>query len=130
MKSLEEEVEILTKLTKAIKLVWRITEVPKSGHSSRILKRFQVAGYNLDFCVYPQTGLSYDKLKWPFKAEFVIHSQNNPGNFKQFKSEVFERKRENFSFMSPTTIATFTTDEFLEHFINGEAEFEIFVIIL
>ena len=52
MKSLEEEVEILTKLTKAIKLDWRITGVPKSGYSNGILKQFQVAGYNLEFLFY------------------------------------------------------------------------------
>ena len=145
IKSLEEEVEILTKLPKAIKLVWRITEVPEDGYYRGILKQFQVAGYNLEFnfydtfsnlqiVVYPQTGKNYDKLKWPFKAEFVTHlsSQSKPGNIKKFKSKVLEVKREDFrcTFYIYFTIATFTRDEFLEHFINGEAEFEFFVIIL
>ena len=160
--SLKNEVEILTYLLKAIKLVWRITEVPECGYDGSIRKQFQVAGYNFDFwflnCsdnlqirVYPLRGLNYDKLKWPFKAEFVTHlsSQSKPGNIKKFKSEVFVWKRERIH-MSPFTmgeyfmsyskkifndlysfyIATFPKDEFLKHFINGEAEFEIFVIIL
>ena len=146
MKSLEEEVEILTKLTKAIKLDWRITGVPKSGYSNSILKQFQVAGYNLKFLfynyssnlyiqIYPLTGLNYDKLKWPFKAEFVTHlsSQSNSGNIKKFKSEVLEWKRERFNSSSsvcPFIIATFTFDEFLKYLINSGAEFEIFVILL
>ena len=46
IKSLEGEVEILT-LSKAIKLVWRITKVPEGGFLKSIQKQFQVAGYNL-----------------------------------------------------------------------------------
>ena len=143
--SLRKEVEILTKISEAIKFVWRISKVPEGGYSRSIRKLFQVAGYNLGFHFFnfshslwievrPQTGLNYDKLKWPFKAEFVTHlsSQSNPGNIKKFKSEVFEWKREDFQFGSYTSffsIANFTRDEFLKHFTNGEAEFEIFVII-
>ena len=91
--SFKKEVEILTYLSKAIKLDWRITKVPESGYS--IQKQFQVAGYNFLFCshnssynlligVFSQTGPNNDKLKWPFKAEFVTHlsSQSNPGNIK------------------------------------------------
>ena len=48
MKSLEQEVEILTKLSKAVKLVWQITKIPVYGYFSS-LKLFQVAGYNLLF---------------------------------------------------------------------------------
>ena len=145
MKSLEEEVEFLTKLSKAIKLNWRITEIPESGSSS-IQKQFQVAGYNFEFLfcncsynlqiiVYPQTGSNDDNLKWPFKAEFVTHlsSQSNPGNIKKFKSEVLECKRKHFcsiSYSFPFIIAAFKLDEFLKHFINSGAEFEIFVILL
>ena len=140
IKSLEEEVEILTNLLKVIKLVWRITEVPESGLLNSIQKQFQVAGYNLKFLFYnsssdlqigvsPQTGKNYDKLKWPFKAEFVTHlsSQSKPGNVKRFKSKMFEWNKEEFRYNSLIcfTIATFTRDEFLEHFINGEAEFVI-----
>ena len=142
--SLEEEVEILTYLLKAIKLVWRITEVPEVEYDRSIRKLFQVAGYNLEFHLYdssynfqivvaPQTGSNYDKLKWPFKAEFVTHlsSQSKPGNIKRFKSEVFEWKKEHFPYtLLFFNIATFSKDEFLKYFINGEAEFEIFVIIL
>ena len=147
-KSLEEGVEILTHLLKAIKLVWRITELPESKYSKGIQKLFEVAGYNLKFLFYNsssdlqigvilQTGKNYDKLKWPFKAEFVTHlsSQSNPGNIKRFNSEMLEWQRDDFNFFvildkSSFTIATFSKDEFLEYFINGEAEFEIFVIIL
>ena len=139
MKLLEEEVEILTKLTKAIKLLWRITEVPEK-FTEGIQQQFQVVGYNLEFyfCTYSsnlqirviiQTGLN-DKLEWPFKAEFITHlsSQSNPGNIKKYKSKMLRWRRE--CLYSPFFIATFSKDEFLEHFINGEAEFEIFVIIL
>ena len=111
--SLKKEVEILTKLTKAIKLVWRITKVPEGGFSRSIQEQFQVAGYDLEFHfinysdnlqirVYLQIRDNYGKrwLKWPFKAEFVTHlsSQSNPGNIKKFKSEVLEWKR--FSYVS------------------------------
>ena len=88
----------------------------------------------LQIIVYPQTGWFYDKLKWPFKVEFVTHlsSQSKPGNVKRFKSKMLEWKREDFhsdSVKPPFTIATFSKDEFLEHFTNNEAEFEIFVIL-
>ena len=145
--SLKKEVEILTKLSKAIKLVWRITKLPESGLLNSIQKQFQVAGYNLKFLFYnssfdlqivifPQTGKNYDKLKWPFKAEFVTHlsSQSNLGNIKRFKSEMLEWKRKDFnsdSVISPFPIAAFSKDEFLkQHFINRETEFEIFVILI
>ena len=146
MKSLEEEVEILTKLTKAVKFVWRITKVPEDGYDRSIREQFLVAGYNLEFCFFsyscnlrivvsPQMGKNYDKLKWPFKAEFVTHlsSQSKPGNIKKFKSELFEWKMEDFQFGSYASlfiIADFSKGEFLKHFINGGAEFEIFVILL
>ena len=143
VKSLEKEVDILTKLSKAIKLVWRITKVP-CKYSDSIQKQFQVAGHNLVFyfynytdqhlkiVVYHQRGKNYDELKWPFKAEFVTHlrSQSNPGNIKKYKSGVFEVKRNSDFNMIHFSIATFSRDEFLEHFINHEAEFEIFVILL
>ena len=50
MKSLKKEVDFLTYLLKAIKLVWRITEVPEGGYVRRIRKQFQIAGYSLEFC--------------------------------------------------------------------------------
>ena len=144
MISLEEEVEILTKLAKATKLNWRITKVPENEYSN-FYEQFQVAGYNFKFHFYnyfsdlqivvcPQSGSNYDKLKWPFKAEFVTHlsSQSDPGNIKKFKSELLIWKREYFDSDSylDFTIATFSRNEFLKHFINSEAEFEIFVILL
>ena len=140
--SLKNEVEILTELSKAIKLVWLFTKVP-NGRLNRSQKQFLVARYYLSFDFYSssdlQIGVSHqikpndDELKWPFKAKFVTHlsSQSNPDNVKKFRSEVFEWKREDFKFVSDKcTIATFTRDEFLEHFINNEVQFEIFVSIL
>ena len=144
---LRKEVEILTKFSEAIKFVWRISKVPEVGYGRSIRELFQVAGYNLGFSLHnyfsylqievrPQTGLNDDKLKWPFKAEFVTHlsSQSKPGNIKKFKSEVIEWKREKFNsgaYVCSFPIATFSKCEFLEDFfINGEAEFKIFVIIL
>ena len=125
----------------------RISKVPEVGYDRGLRKLFQVAGYNLEFSlhnyfsnlqikVYPQKGLNDDTLKWPFKAEFVTYlsSQSNPGNVKKFKSEVFEGMRQRFNsgaFVSSFPIATFPKYKFLEEFfINGDAEFEIFVIIL
>ena len=145
IQSLEEELAFLTK-PKERKLDLRITKLPEGRFNGIIHKQFQVAGYNLEFYfsnffnnlqigVIPQTGKNYDKLKWPFKAEFVTHlsSQSNPGNIKKFRSQMFEWKKEDFHtecVMSSFFIATFSKDEFLEHFINGEAEFGIFVILL
>ena len=107
---------------------------------------FKLLGITWDFpCIitsaifrlkFAQTGLNYDKLRWPFKAEFVTHlsSQSKPENIKKFKSEVIEWKREKFNsgaYVCSFPIATFSKCEFLEDFfINGEAEFKIFVIIL
>ena len=146
MKSLEGEVVILTKLFQAIKIVWRITKIPGSEFNSCIQKQFQVAGYNLEFCissdlinlqirVRPQTGKNYDKLKWPFKAEFVTHfsSQSNPGNIEKFKSGVFEVKREDFRphHSNYFTIVIFPRAELMkQHSIYSEAEIEIFVTLL
>ena len=142
MKSLEEEVEILTELLNFIKLVWRITKVPESGYFSsqkllqadryNLLFYFYNSSYNFKISVSPQRGQN-DELKWPFKAKFVTHlsSQSNPGNIKKFKSGVFEWKRGHFQLgFYEYTIATFTRDEFMEHFISSEIEFEIFVIFL
>ena len=96
---------------------------------------FYNSSHDLLIVVYPQIGPNYDELRWPFKAEFVTHlsSQSNPRNVKKFKSELIVRKRRHFRpdfFVYPFTIATFTIGEFLEHFINREAEFEIFVVLL
>ena len=131
-----------------IKLEWRITKVPDLKLSSSIRKQFQVAGYHLElnFCnafyhnslqirICPLGGWYYEKLKWPFKAEFItrLSSQRNPTDTKEFKSEVFVVKREDFNSDSfiHFTIVTISRDEFLEqYFIDGEAEFEIFVIFL
>ena len=145
IKSLKEEVTIL-QITTAIRLVWRITKIPESGFSNITQKQFQVAGYNLEFCIFsdfcnlligvrPQIGKNYDKLKWPFKAEFVIHlsSQSKPGNIKKFKSEVFEVEKEDIrpSHLNHFIIVTFPRAEFMkQHSINSGAEIEIFVILL
>ena len=143
MKSLEEEVEILTKLPKATRLDWRITEVPGSICCPSIWKQFQVAGYNflfnfynsyydLQIVFYLQTGLNDGKLKLPFKAEFVTHLSScyKPQNIKKFVSEVIEVKRERFRPLNRFIIATLTRDEFVEYFFRYGAEFEIFVIFL
>ena len=148
MKSLEEEVEIRTKLSKATRLDWQIGRIPGKSRiwtqlSHSITKQFELAGYNFLFNFYdssynlqigvsPQRGLHDDKLRWPFKAEFVTHliSHYDRENIKKFVSEVIEVKRERFRPLNRFIIATLTRDEFVEYFFRYGAEFEIFVIFL
>ena len=149
IKSLEKEVESLNSIP--IKLEW-ITKVPERGGD--IQKQFVVAGYQFKFDFYthslsnlhkqlqisicPQNGFYYEKLKWPFKAEFTtrLRSNRNPTVTKEFKSEVIVVKRKDFHSDSKKyfNIVTTSIDEYGEIAINyltdGVAEFEIFVVFL
>ena len=115
--SLEKEVENLTDLTvsgilnsNSLKLEW-ITKLPE--RYCHIKKQFVVAGYQFEFDFYrhsvflnhlqirirPQNGFYYEKLKWPFKAEFTtrLRSKRNPTVTKEFKSKVIVVERKDFN---------------------------------
>ena len=145
IKSLKEEVQHLTHIP--IKLEWRITKV--SDSKSDITKRFLVAGYHFEFgfCrdyfgglflirIRPLTGWYYEKLKWPFKAEFItrLYSHRNPDT-EEFKSEVIVMEKELFNSDSKRrfTIATSPDDPTIpmrKLYTDGVADVEIYVIFL
>ena len=149
IETMSQEIESLNKKVQhlnniPIKLEWRITKFPDS--KSDLTKRFIIAGYHFefDFCqnfleerfqiiIRPLNGWYYDKLKWPFKAEFItrLNSQHNPKETKEFKSEVIVMEKKLFN---PYSIISFVIAEIsIEDFqrnrcINGVVEFEIYVI--
>ena len=140
IKSLNITLQVLRYIP--IKLEWRITKLPDT--KSGIQKRFIIAGYHLNFhfcqfgcfqiIIHPLTGWYYDKLKWPFKAEFItcLNSQHNI-NIKEFKSEVIVVEKEHFNSDSNKSfvIALISKAEFMRnHYIDGEADFEIYVSFL
>ena len=156
IKSLEKGLENLTDLTVSgmlnsnpIKLEW-ITKLPDWGRN--IQKQFVVAGcqfkfdfYHVPFLlnplrirIYPQNGFYYEKLKWPFKAEFTtrLRSKRNPTITKEFKSEVIVVEREDFNSDSKKYFDIVSTSiiEYMEigknYLTDGLAEFEIFVVFL
>ena len=154
--SLEKEVENLTDLTvsrilssNSIKLEW-ITQLPE--RYCHIQKQFLIVGYQFEFDIYrnyfyfnqlhirirPQNGFYYEKLKWPFKAEFTtrLRSKRNPSVTKEFKSEVIVVEREDFNsdFKKYFNIVTISYYEYKDiesdYLTDSVAEFEIFVVIL
>ena len=150
IESLEKVVENLTDLAEArlpnsipTKLEWRITE-PDSKHGNSTQKKFLVAGYHLEFNIYvtfnhllitfcPQNGWYYEKLKWPFKAEFITRLRSKITVTKEFKSEaiIMERKDFNSDSNKCFVIADIWRDlDLNEYFIDGVAELEIYVIFL
>ena len=88
--------------------------------------------------IYPQNGFYYEKLKWPFKAEFTtrLRSKRNPTITKEFKSEVIVVEREDFNSDSKKYFDIVSTSiiEYMEigknYLTDGLAEFEIFVVFL
>ena len=144
IKSLKEEMQIVNHMP--IKLEIRITKLPNSTKfpviDSDIKRRFIVAGYHFEFDVRtnffgsfeiifrPLTGWYYEKLKWPFKAEFItyLNSQRNPTYNRNFKSEVIVVEKEHFNSDSKRSffIAELTT----ERRFGGVADIEIYVIFL
>ena len=149
IESLEIDVKILNSIP--IKLEW-ITKVPDTN--CHIKKQFVVAGYQFEFDFYkhslsilrhqlqirirPQNGLYYEKLKWPFKAEFTtrLRSKLNPTVTKEFKSKVIvvERKDFNSDYKNYFYIAYTPYGEYSEiasnYLTDGVSEFEIFVVFL
>ena len=131
-----------------IKLEWRITELPLPDFKNVIKKTFLVAGYLLEFelCrnyllverfrirIRPLTGCYSEELKWPFEAKFVTHfnSQRNRKYKKEFKSEVIIMEKRNFNSDSiiSFTIAQFSKDDFMNHYIDGATDIEFFAIFL
>ena len=142
IKSLNEKVQVMQDLNLIpIKLEWRITELP--NNRSDIKKRFLVAGYHLefDFCQYsfgeffciricPITGWYYEKLKWPFKAEFITrwNSQHNSTYDREFKSEVIVVEKEDFNSDSNKRFIIAKISEDL--FTRRRLEIEMYVIFL
>ena len=156
IKSLEKGLENLTDFTVSgilnsnpIKLEW-ISKIPERGCHSKT--KFLVAGYQFEFDLYnsslvinylqisicPQNGFYYEKLKWPFKAEFTtrLRSKRNPTATKEFKSEmiVLERKDFNSDSKKYFSIVTISSIEYRNiesnYLTNGVAEFEIFVLFV
>ena len=150
IESMSQEIKSLNKKVQdlcytPIKQEWRITKLPDS--KSDVKKTFLIAGYHFEFdfrkvlltyfeiMIRPLTGWYYEKLKWPFKAEFITHlnSQRNPKYSSNFKSEEIVVEKEDFNSDSKRRflIATISKNEFMErHYIDGVADIEIYVIFL
>ena len=146
IESLEKGMKTLNSIP--TKLEW-ITKLP--ARNRNIKKQFIIAGYQFEFdfhrphyfnplriIIYPQNGFYYEKLKWPFKAEFRtrLKSKRNPTVTKEFKSEVIVVEREDFNSDSRKCfdIVSTPSSEYIEiernYFTDGVAEFEIFVVFL
>ena len=136
------EVKILN--SNPIKLEW-ITKLPE--RYCNIKKQFLIAGYQFEFVfhrhylqiiIHPQNGLYYEKLKWPFKAEFTTRliSKRNPTVNKEFKSKVIVVEREDFNSDSKKTfnivyMSGSECREFERNYLtDGVSEFEIFVVFV
>ena len=144
IKSFKQEMKDLNNVS--TKLEWRITKLPDSKRD--ITKRFIVAGYHFEFCfcrdfygcfqikIRPLTGWCYEKIKWPFKAEFItcLNSQLSPKDIKEFKSEVVVVQKHHFYSDSNESfiIATISRDAFVGslYYTDGVIELEIYVIFL
>ena len=147
IESLEKEVKNLNSIP--TKLEW-ITKLPDCD--SNIKKQFVVAGYQFDFDFFnsrylddslyiricPQNGFYYEKLKWPFKAEFTtrLRSKRNPSVTKEFKSEVIVVERKDFNsdskkYYNIVSISYIKFRDIASNYLtDGVAEFEIFVVFI
>ena len=91
----------------------------------------------LKFC--PQNGWNYDKLEWPFRAEFIIRSELTIVFFRsygkccknEFKTGVIEVGREQFRSCIEITIAAIYEDAFSDGDFSyvENISFEIYVIL-
>ena len=128
-----------------IKLEW-IAKVPGIFFGSA-KTLFLIAGYQFEFVfhghnplqitIHPQNGFYYEKLKWPFKAEFTtrLRSNRNPTVTKEFKSEVIVIERKDFNSESRKcfNIVSASSSEYKDivgDYLTDEAEFEIYVVFL
>ena len=145
IKSLKKGMENLNSIP--IKLEW-ITKLPRSSICP-VKKLFLIAGYQFEFDFYnfpfvnhlqiriiPQNGFYYEKLKWPFKAEFRTRfvSKRNPTVTKEFKSEAIVVEREDFNSDSKKffNIVSTLSSEYREivsnYLTDGVGEFESFCL--
>ena len=145
--SLENGMKILNSIP--TKLDW-IIKLPE--RDCNIKKQFLVAGYQFELhiqspyslfprihiTIHPQNVFYYEKLKWPFKAEFTtrLRSKRNPTVTKEFKSKVIIVEREDFNSDSKKCfdIVSTPSSEYRDiesnYLTDGVAEFEIFVVFV
>ena len=144
IQSLKKGMENLNSIP--IKLDW-IAKVPENLFG-RAKKLFLIAGYQFEFdfhghsysnhlqiTICPQNGFYYEKLKWPFRAEFTtrLRSQRNPTVTKEFKSAVIVVEREDFNSDSKKCfdIAEIWGSQSMNDYLTDDvAEFEIYVIFI
>ena len=147
--SLKREVQHLNHIP--IKLEWQITILPDRNYDNRIdndntRKQFVVAGYHLSIEIWlyclrgfqimfrPLNGWYYDKLKWPFKAEFItrLNSHRNPKDTKEFKSKEIVVDKEDFNSDSNKwfTIAPDFKNPCNMRTLHGVTDIEIYVTFL
>ena len=139
IKSLKNEMQVMQHLNHTpIKLEWRIADVRDKKSTQ---KQFIVAGYYLNFHfsqmgfrlrinIRPLSGCYYEKLKWPFKAEFItrLNSQRNPTYNREFKSEVIVVEKEDFN--SDSGRSFFIVETMEKRFIGDVIGIEIYVQFL
>ena len=150
IQSLENEMKNINSIPR--KLKW-IAKLPKDGSYTNT--QFIIAGYHLEFnffyvpnyspfcdfkhlqiTICPQNGCYYEKLKWPFKAEFTtrLRSKHNPTVTNEFKSKAIVVEGEDFNSDSKKSfaIATFRSayGEIEGYLTDGAVEFEIYVIFI
>ena len=83
----------------------------------------------------PQIGWDYDKLGWPFRAEFIIRSELQTSSCARYKSEfqpgVIEVGKEQFRSCTEVTIAVIYEDPFSDDNFRyvEEITFKIYVIL-
>ena len=133
------------------KLHWRITNIQKLLKTDYIFsllhsEQFQDTGYNflfklrygfdpilINFC--PEKGVDYDKLNWPFKAEFVTRlvCHHNPKASKEFRSKLIELEKRDYidhKELFGITIARIPKSCITAEFIkDGCIDLDIFVIM-
>ena len=126
------------------KLQWKIEKIVRN-FKKPVEKLFQMGVYYfklvciwgkekvllLKFC--PQNGWDYDKLEWPFRAEFTIRSEltivlsRSKCCKNEFKTEVIEVGKEQFKSCTDITIAVIDEDTFPDDYVRN-ITFEIYVI--
>ena len=134
IKSLKKEILVIQHHI-PIKLEWRITNF-YDNMSTR--KQFIIAGYYFSFhlsqlgffriMISPLTGLYYEQLKWPFKAEFITRLSSQRTYIKEFKSKVLVVEKEDFN--SDSKILFFLVETMEGRCIDGVVDIEIYVKLL
>ena len=129
------------------KLQWKIEKIPKELKIP-VEEHFQIDAYYFKLvCIWgkdnvlllkflPQIGWDYDKLEWPFRAEFIIRSKlETNGDYTRYKSEfktgVIEVGKEQFRPCTEITIAAIDEDQFSTgsfRYVNN-ITFEVYLIL-